>query len=216
MIAIPSAPAIPGVMIAGAYEQITAWLPVFETLLIAEVEAIAQALPVDEISIQWDAAFEMYASDSAGLNLFEPLSASLATLGNATPDEVDLCYHFCFGDYNGKGMPTETVAPAVRFANTLAEQLNRPADLIHIPVPGDATRDFFEPLKTLKTDDQTRICLGLVHEGNGLEGNVEVMRAAHSVWPDFDVAAACGLGRRQQEKIPEILDLLKACAQTNL
>ena len=216
MIAIPSAPAIPALMIAGGRQAVGPWLPVFEAMLIAEANAIAEALPVDQIAIQWDAAFEMNAIDKLDPALFESLAESLAVLGNATPDGIETCFHFCFGDYNGKGVPTETAAPAVRFANALAARLTRPPSLIHIPAPGDGTRAFFEPLKDLETDARTRICLGLVHERNGLAGTLDMMRAAAAVWPDFDIGAACGLGRRRPDAIPEILDLLNASARAVL
>jgi hypothetical protein len=64
-----------------------------------------------------------------------------------------------------------------------------------MPVPIARHDDaYFAPLKNLKIGD-TKLFLGLVHAGDGVEGTKRRMDAAAKVRADFGIASECGISR---------------------
>ena len=109
-------------------------------------------------------------------------------------------------------LPGRSVKPAggfkivYEYANRLTENINRPIQLIHMPVPRDRSDDaYFAPLKALRLKSPTELCLGLVHHTDGVAGTRKRLAAAEKVVADFSIAAECGFGRRRSETIPELL-----------
>ena len=99
-------------------------------------------------------------------------SAILLKLANRVPQDVDLLFHFCYGDLGHRHVvePSD-MSDMVDLANSLSHELSRPVQLIHMPVPRGRTDDaYFEPLKRLALDE-TLICLGLVHFTDGVDGS---------------------------------------------
>ncbi len=80
------------------------------------------------------------------------------------------------------------------------------------------TEKDFEPLTRLQLKPETRLFLGLVHAEDGVEGAERRVRAAARHYPDFGVAAFCGLAQPSREEyqhphsVDEIMDMHYAAA----
>ncbi len=190
--------------------------PIYNEAVKREIDKIAAAIPHDELAIQFDVASAVFArlernqSSSYGRTkeeMQETFSNIVIDLGNRVPADIDLLYHLCYGDSNHKHVvePTDT-ADMVEFANRVSRQIERPVQLIHMPVPRNRTDDaYFEPLKRLKLRPETQLCLGLVHHTDGVEGTKTRLAAAQKYVKDFAVGTECGFGRRDPKTIPELL-----------
>jgi hypothetical protein len=131
----------------------------------------------------------------------------LIDLGNHVPRDIELMFHFCYGDSNHRHVvePTD-MSDMVAMANRLGQGMARSIELIHMPVPRNRTDDaYFAPLKGLKLKPGTQLCLGLVHHTDGVEGTRRRLAAAERVVADFSIATECGFGRRRPETIAELL-----------
>ena len=68
---------------------------------------------------------------------------SRCALGNRVPADVDLRYHFCYGD---KGIGIRSSRPIWRYdghGRCAWRRLKRPIDHIHMPVPRDRSDDAY-------------------------------------------------------------------------
>jgi hypothetical protein len=94
----------------------------------------------------------------------------------------------------------------VDFANRLTARLPRPIQLIHMPVPRDRSdAAYFAPLARLRLNPATKLCLGLVHHTDGIDGTRARLATAQRFVTDFSIATECGFGRRDPKTIPELL-----------
>lgn len=190
--------------------------PVFNAALKREIDKIAAALPHDEIAIQFDVASAVFARlqrnepNAYGRNRDEMLarfSAILTDLAAHVPADIELLFHFCYGDSNHK----HVIEPAdmgdmVDVANRLSADIARSIALIHMPVPRDRADDaYFAPLARLRLKPETELCLGLVHYTDGVDGTRRRLQTAERHVRDFSVATECGFGRRDPATIPELL-----------
>jgi len=190
--------------------------PVYNAALKREIDKIAARLPHDQIAIQFDVASAVFArlerneASSYGRSkdeMQEHFSRILIDLGNRVPRDIELLFHFCYGDSNHRHVvePTDT-ADMVELANRLTRGMARPIELIHMPVPRDrADEAYFAPLKTLRLKPPTELCLGLVHHTDGVAGTRRRLATAEKFVKDFSIATECGFGRRPPETIPELL-----------
>src|SRR5206468_575277 len=139
--------------------------------------------PHDQLAIQWDCASAVFATLERGEPsrfgatreaMYAPLAERLARFGSAVPRDVDLLYHFCYGNSNGKhSVEPSSTRDAVIMANRVAALLGpaRPIQLIHLPVPKSRDDDrYFAPLRALSLGAATRIALGLIHRSDGVGG----------------------------------------------
>jgi len=192
--------------------------PAFEAALLAEVAAIAAAIPHDQFAIQWDCASAVFATLERGEpsrfgrrreEMYGPLAERLARFGRAVPPDVDLLYHFCYGDNNHRhSVEPIDMGDMTDMANRLTRAVKRPINLIHMPVPRDRSDDaYFAPLKDLKLAPQTEIALGLVHLTGGLDGIKQRMATARRHLGSFAIATECGFGRRPPETMPTLIQL---------
>ncbi|MBA2680567.1 MAG: hypothetical protein H0U76_19495 [Ktedonobacteraceae bacterium] len=77
-----------------------------------------------------------------------------------------------------------------------------------MPVPRNrADEAYFAPLRDLHLHPETKLYLGLVHNSDGVEGAQKRIAAAQQVVSDFGVATECGMGRRPEETIPDLIRL---------
>jgi hypothetical protein len=190
--------------------------PIYNAALKREIGKIAVRLPHDQIAIQFDVASAVFARlerndiSSYGRNRAETqrtFAGILADLAEHVPADIELLFHFCYGDSNHKHVvePTD-MADMVDMANRLAENIKRPIQLIHMPVPRDRSDDaYFAPLKALRLKPQTELCLGLVHYTDGVAGSRQRIAAAEKVVMDFSIATECGFGRRRPDTIADLL-----------
>ena len=186
-------------------------MPAYTARMLAEIDAIATAIPHDQLAIQWDVAVEFAIFEGMWSAPFDDAQATivkqLVALGQYIPASVELGYHLCYGDAGHKHFkePKDT-ATLVEIANGISDGVSRPINWIHLPVPRDRTDEaYFAPLRTLRLHPETELYLGLVHQTDGVEGTRWRIATAQRVVPRFGVATECGLGRRPPETIPELL-----------
>jgi hypothetical protein len=189
-----------------------------EHILGGEVDRIADAIPHDEVAIQWDVAVEFNYIElqrMPGPFTREQLVASLGRLSSLVPNDIELGYHLCYGDAPpelGKGLkgrhfvePTDA-GLLVEFANEIVARATRPVQFIHMPVPIERDDDaYFAPLDGLRLAPQTRLFLGLVHEEDGMAGAQRRVAAARAHVEDFGVGTECGLQNEPPDAIERIL-----------
>ncbi|MFN3657696.1 MAG: hypothetical protein ACK4UO_10620 [Pseudolabrys sp.] len=197
--------------------------PVYNEALKREIDKVAAALPHGEIAIQFDVASAVFARlqrnapNAYGRDRDEMLtrfSTILSDLAQHVPADIELLFHFCYGDSNHKHVvePTD-MGDMVDVANRLSADIARPIALIHMPVPRDRNDDgYFAPLKRLTLKPETELCLGLVHYTDGVEGTRRRLATAERHVSAFSVATECGFGRRDPATIPELLRIHRAVA----
>jgi hypothetical protein len=190
--------------------------PIYNEAVKREITKIAAAIPHQELAIQFDVASAVFArlerseASSYGrtkTEMQERFSDILIDLGNRVPADVDLLYHLCYGDSNHRHVvePTD-MGDMVDFANRVSKRIDRPVQLVHMPVPRNRTDDaYFEPLERLALRPETELCLGLVHYTDGVEGAKKRLAAAKKHVSKFSIATECGFGRRDPSSIPELL-----------
>lgn len=183
----------------------------YEKRMMAEIDEISMNIPHGELAIQWDAAHEI--QNLAGgrphwfANPESGILERLVRLASRIPDDVELGYHFCYGDFAHKHFiePADT-GLMVRLANALAEACTRPIRWFHMPVPRNRADDaYFAPLSDLRLKAETRLYLGLVHFTDGIPGALQRIETAKKIIGDFGISTECGWGRRDPATIPEVL-----------
>ncbi len=179
--------------------------------LLAETHEIASAIPQRELAVQWDVAVEFAVLEGVRRVYFQPVMEGiverLRALRAAIPPAVEMGFHLCYGDAGGKHFkePADT-SLLVKIANAISQDSPRPIQWIHMPVPKERDDSaYFAPLKSLKLRPETRLFLGLVHPGDGIEGTRRRMAMAERFVEDFGIATECGFGRRPPETVAELL-----------
>jgi hypothetical protein len=198
-------------------------LQAYEPCLLREIEKIAPAIPHDQLAIQWDVASSFTAPLEIGAptkygstreEMMRNFAEMVVRWGNAVPADIDLLFHLCYGDNAHRHVvEPSTLDVPVDFANLLSASMSRPIQLIHMPVPRDRVDDaYFAPLARLALQRPTRICLGLIHQTDGVQGASCRISTARKYLTDFLVSTECGFGRRPPETIPELLQIHAAIA----
>ncbi len=190
--------------------------PVYNEALKREIDKIAAALPHREIAIQFDVASAVFARlqrnepSAYGKNRDEMLvkfAHIIADLAERVPADIELMFHFCYGDSNHKHVvEPHNMTDMADMANALTGAIKRPIALIHMPVPRDRTDDaYFAPLARLRLKSETELCLGLVHYTDGIAGTRARLATAERHVKQFSIGTECGFGRRDPKTIPELL-----------
>jgi hypothetical protein len=146
-------------------------LPAYSRAMFAEVKRIADAIPHEDLALQWDVCIEMIIWDGQPSivpsfpGAREIVTATLKSCLKAVPSDIELGVHLCYGDYDARHFIEPVDAGAeVELANTILDLAGRPLAWIHMPVPVARTDDaFYAPLADLKLQSQTRLYLGLIH-----------------------------------------------------
>jgi hypothetical protein len=187
----------------------------FNDAVLREIDKIAKKIPHDQIAIQLDVASAVFACleraqrspyGATKEEMQETFTQIVLRLANHVLADIDLLFHFCYGDAGHKHVvePTD-MGDMVEFANRLNRQVRRPIHLIHMPVPRNRTDDaYFAPLDRLELQPETALCLGLVHYTDGVDGTMRRLATAKTFRSDFSVATECGFGRRDPSTLPEL------------
>lgn len=196
---------------------------VYNAAVARELTRIVEAIPHADLAIQFDIASAVFARLERGeptlygkskAEMTKTFATIIARLANQVPAGVRLQFHFCYGDANHKHAiePTD-MSDMVAMANALTEQVARPIDLIHMPVPRGREDDaYFAPLRGLRLKPDTELVLGLVHYTDGLAGARRRLDTALNYVQAFSVATECGFGRRDPATVPDLLRLHLAVA----
>jgi ubiquinone/menaquinone biosynthesis C-methylase UbiE len=187
--------------------------PAYEAGLLHELGVVLREVPHDQLAVQWDTNFEFAMLEGVFPVWFEDVEGGilerLLRLSRQVPADVELGYHFCYGDVQHRHFKEPTDAGRLmEVANALAASLGRPLNWIHLPVPrGRADGAYYAPLAGLRLRPETELYLGLVHHTDGVEGTARRMEAARRVAPVFGIATECGWGRRPPATVPDLLRL---------
>ncbi len=187
-----------------------AYLSVYERALMQALQDIVAGIPANDLAIQWDVCqevliYEDYFDDRPA-DYQAQIAAELGRLGHAVPEPVAMGYHLCYGSPADEHlvMPKD-MATLVEIANGIGEAVTRRLDFLHMPVPKDRTDDaYFRPLAGLNLAAETALQLGLIHHDDGA-GDCARIEAARKVVPAFGVAAECGWGRTDPQRVPSLL-----------
>lgn len=205
-------------------EDRAAFEPVYEAALGGELQQILEAIPHDELAIQWDAALEFAHLEGAGYgspskpwfeDVWAGTSERLARQIHRVPEPVEVGVHLCYGDVGEIHFtePSDT-AVLVRFANLLAQQVKRSLTWVHLPVPIERDDEaYFAPLEGLAIAPETELYLGLVHRQDGAEGAARRLTTATPyVSRAFGVATECGFGRAPEGTAVPLFEAHRAVA----
>jgi hypothetical protein len=194
----------------------------YESAMLREVERICAAVPQNDLCIQWDVCTEMIMLDGRGprmrpvADMHGFVNQHFARLSAPVPADVDLGFHLCYGDFEGKHFvePIDT-ANLVEMYNLLLTAAGRPIAYVHMPVPIERNDDaYFAPLVNLAKSPRTELYLGLLHLEDGVGGAAERIASAKRVVRDFGVAAECGLGHwSDPQSVVRMLELHAAVAK---
>jgi hypothetical protein len=190
--------------------------PIYNEALKREIDKIAAVLPHEQIAIQFDVASAVFARLQRGEpspygstreEMLAKFSGILTDLANHVPPDIELLFHFCYGDSNHKhAVEPMDMGDMVDVADRLCADIKRTIELIHMPVPRDRSDDaYFAPLARLRLRPETGLCVGLVHYTDGVAGTRKRLAAAERHIRDFSIATECGFGRRDPATIPELL-----------
>lgn len=193
--------------------------PAYEGALLAEIDAMAAAIPREELAIQWDVAVEFALLEGLRSPHFGDVEGGiverLRRIGSHVPAGVEFGYHLCYGDAGHKHFTEpEDSGKLVRIANAVSAGVRRRIDWIHLPVPRSRTdAGYFSPLAELHLQPQTALYLGLVHLTDGVAGAQARVGAARRFVARFGIGTECGMGRRPAHTIPDLLRLHATIAE---
>lgn len=214
MVGLPSPLSVVSMYVAPAARPVvfSAWTKAMK----AEAARIVEAIPNDELAIQWEVCIEfgMLAgiwtyldTDLTGDDAKPEVAEHLLELGQQIPEPVELGYHLCYGDAGHKHFTEPVDTAHLSWAtSTILDGVDRSVQWIHMPVPRDRNDvAYFEPLAAVELPVGTDLYLGLVHESGGVEGTQSRIEAASQIVPRFGVATECGLGRRDLATVGPLL-----------
>lgn len=220
----------PGTMFGPVELPAADLFPLAERAFKTELAKVLNAIPHDELAIQLDLAveaeieeyrrrpeaFELPAFADMDWTL-EDTSNAIANIANTIPEEVELGFHLC-AIYHIDESQGQDLAVHVDLSNALSEKISRPIGYIHLPTVPTHDEADFAALRQLRLHPETRLFLGVIHAELGEEGAERLIRAAAKSYPDFGIAAFCGLrqpSRREFENphtVDEILEMHRHAA----
>ncbi|MGE3247658.1 MAG: hypothetical protein AB7F96_10165 [Beijerinckiaceae bacterium] len=203
--------------IASAYQfiapaSIPDFLKIYEGSLLGDLKRIVDAIPHQDLSIQWDVCQEVllyenyppYAHRPADFK--DKIAAELIRIGEAVPADVDMGYHLCYGSpADAHLVMPKDMAVMVELTQSFLPKVKRSVNFLHMPVPQDRSDDtYFAPLKNLNLPPETELYLGLIHHGDA-PGDTARLKAACKVAGKFGVATECGWGRTDPARVPGLI-----------
>jgi hypothetical protein len=191
----------------------------YERALRGEVAQMLDAIPPEDLAIQWDICQEVLAIETAWTVYYPDALAGaierLCRLSSLVPEPCELGFHFCYGDPGHKHIKEPSdLGVCVALANGVCAGSARSVDWVHMPVPRDRKDPaYVSPLRDLALMKNTELYLGLIHLTDGVDGAKARMKAAGEYRADFGIATECGFGRRPLDTIPALLRLHAELAQ---
>jgi ubiquinone/menaquinone biosynthesis C-methylase UbiE len=185
--------------------------PAYEAAMMTELEQILDAIPYEQLALQWDTNVEFGMLEGDLPVWFPDVKAGilerLIRISRVVPPEVELGFHFCLGhdEQTERHVPRDT-GRMVDVANALAASLDRPLNWIHVPLARERTDGaFVAPLRDLRLHPETELYLGALHPGDTAESSRRRIEAAQDVAPEFGLATPCGWGRLPPRLVPELV-----------
>jgi len=194
----------------------------YEQAMLREVDTLCRAIPHGDLCIQWDVCIEMVLWDGRLTYMHNPFAdlpgeimQRMKRLMAAVPEDVELGFHLCYGDWDAKHFIEPLDATKlVEVANLLTAAATRPITYIHMPVPINRADDaYFEPLRSLRLSPGAELYLGLVH-GDGIDATKKRIAAASKYVTNFGIATECGIARcRTPEVVRSLLEVYAGASQ---
>jgi methionine synthase II (cobalamin-independent) len=184
---------------ASGESQRRLWRP-FKDALFGEVEAIQDAIPPEDLAIQWDVAVEVGVLEGVfnpipELSSFERVVDELVACLDEVRSPVERGLHLCYGDYKHRHFKAPTdLGLLVHLANAVSARTS--FDFIHMPVDRENGRSdaYFAPLGDLVVGG-AELALGVIDYENDTARIDELVAAASSAGHPFTVATECGMAR---------------------
>lgn len=199
--------------------------PMYEKALMAALRRIQDAIPKEDLSIQWDMAYEIgmlefpeaFTSWFDGVDNKQGILERFARLAGGVDEGVEMGFHLCYGDIDHKHfVEPKDMGVLVDLTNELSGVARRVVDWIHVPVPKNRTDEaYFAPLKDLRLKSETQVYLGLAHAWD-LEGTKERIRVASEFLHEFGVSTECGFGRTEKDEVLSVLGVLAEVTEPEL
>lgn len=214
-VALPSPTAVLGACIAGGDRADIE--PIYRQALYQELREITDAIPHQDLAIQFDCALEFLIVETHEAadgrqpwwdgDVWQGLVDRAADAVSQVPPDVEAGVHLCYGDVGEKHFiePRDT-GNLVAFGNAMANAGSRPLAWMHLPVPIDRDDDdYFAALADLELDPNTELYLGLVHREDGADGARRRIETAKRHVSTFGVSTECGIGRAPEGTTDRIL-----------
>jgi hypothetical protein len=175
----------------------------YEDLVARELVRLLEAIPAEDLAIQWDSAYEVqdiegvlaWTSDGA----WERFAGPVTRLTRLIPEATLVGYHLCYGTFPEWPMyEAQDLSVLVKMANFAVAESGRQVDWLHLAGPRYLRSEderFFRPLADLDVGD-TRVYLGIVLPIDGLPGLERRHATASRFLGEFGVAMYCGFGRQ--------------------
>jgi len=192
---------------------------VYEAAMVREVEQLLSAVPHDQLALQWDTNFEFGMLEGDLPAWFPDVKGAvlerLIRLSRLVPAEVELGFHFCYGDgKDARRRPQTDTRLVVDVANALAASIGRPLDWLHMPAAGDPHEiEFFAPLHDLRLHAETELFLGLLHPGEARERTLARVALAHELAGEHGLATPCGWGRLPRAGLTDLIAAHVRCSR---
>ncbi|MBJ7339236.1 hypothetical protein [Mycolicibacterium sp.] len=200
----------------------------YEEALQRSVEAIQDAIPNQDLAIQWDLPTELATIEGWFANPYdgvEPIFAATARIAHWVRDDVDLTFHLCYGDSKfgaspfmgdppddeaaargGRHVLPRDASAIVTLANGLSRHVSRRINAFQAATVAAWTkRAHWQPLADLAVEPGTEFYLGLVHAEDGAAGARRRAELAADFLPEFGLSTECGLGRHSAEQLEAVL-----------
>ena len=176
-----------------------------------EVRRLCEAIPHDDLTIQWDACWETVVFEQVfdwapSGDPMERIAMQTPVISMGIPDKVMVGYHFCYGSMHDEHFVEPTnLSRCVELSNFVVNNSGRRIDFVHMPVPIGRDDDaYYAPLRGLRIGG-CRVYLGLVHHEDGGEGAKRRIEVAQRHLLHFGVAAECGFGRMDPADVVPLL-----------
>lgn len=196
--------------------------PALEEGFLSEIQEMAQAIPHDQLAIQWDVAVE-FGILEVGMPFFvgnkkAGIIDRLVRIGNAIPSTIELGFHLCYGNMGLKHFKEPAdMSLLVEIANAVHQRTERAVNWVHMPVPIERFDDaYFEPLAALQRPNGLELFLGLVHLEDGLLGTTRRMETASRYVNEFGIASECGMSNRPAGWTERMLNLHREASEVRL
>ena len=176
---------------------------------IAEIHAEAG----DDVVFQLETVVALVAiaqaDDDAQPAVASQMAETMLDTVRRSPAGARFGIHLCLGDFHHTAYGAmRDVRPLVLLANAIAAGFpdDRVLEYVHAPFaaakePPIEAESFYEPLRELALPDDTRFIAGFLHESLDTDAHRELLaRIERLAGREVDVAAACGLGRRDSDE----------------
>ena len=184
----------------------------FEDLVVRELPRLLDAVPAEDLAIQWDCAYETQDIERVlawtDEDAWERFAGPVMRLTRLIPEETLVGYHLCYGTFPDWPMyEARDYEVLVRMANFAVANSGRVVDWLHLAGPRylrSEDRSFFRPLVDLEPD-AARVFLGIVLPIDGVPGLSRRHETASRYLRDFGIAMYCGFGRQPGQDGDETL-----------